>query len=146
MQRVSSNLTLFFKIFIPVFWAVFFGAFLIALFVEKEALFSTNTSNFRIGAVLFYLSGLAMYYFLFFNLKRVEFSEEHIYVTNYFKTVRYSWPSVDRISNTSFLTFTIATIELKEAGIFGKSMTFLASRKHYKQFMLDHPGVLGESI
>ena len=28
MQRLSTNLTLFFKFFIPVFWLVFFGALL----------------------------------------------------------------------------------------------------------------------
>lgn len=142
MQRVSSNLTLFFKLFIPVFWAVFFGAFLIALFIEKEELFSTNTSNFRIGAVFFYVSGLVTYYFLFFKIKRVEFSEEHLYVTNYFKTVRYSWPSIASINNTKFLIFTIVTLHLNKPGIFGKSMTFLASRRNYKKFMEEHPEIV----
>lgn len=141
MQRVSSNLTLFFKIFIPVLWTVFFGAMLIAIFVLKEELFEGNTLSFRIGAVVFYLSGLIMYYFLLFNLKRVEFSEEHAYVTNYFKTYRYPWDSIIKFEEISFLIFTITTIVLKEPGLFGKKMTFLASRKAYNKFMEEHPEV-----
>ncbi len=141
MQRVSSNLTLFFKIFIPVLWTVFFGAMLIAIFVMKEELFAGNTLSFRIGAVLFYVSGLIMYYFLLFNLKRVEFSEEHAYVTNYFKTYRYSWDSIVKFEETSFLTFTITTIVLKEPGLFGEKMTFLASRRLYNKFKQEHPEV-----
>lgn len=139
MQRVSTNLTLFLKVFIPVFWAIFFGAMLIALFVNKDFLGQLNTSSFRIGAVFFYLSGLATYYFLLFNLKRVEFSAEHAYATNYFKTYRYSWDSIQHLEESSFLFFTIVSIVLHEAGAFGKRITFIASKKGYRKFMTAQP-------
>lgn len=134
MQRVSSNLTLFFKIFIPVFWSVFFGAMLIAFFVNKTEFFF-NTANFRIGAIVFYLSGLIMYYFMLFRLKRVELDDEFAYVSNYFKTFRYPWRNIIEIQETSFIIFTICTMKLKEGGYFGEKIVFIASRNHYKKYM-----------
>ena len=134
MQRVSSNLTLFFKIFIPIFWSVFFGAMLLAFFMNKEE-FSFNTANFRIGAIVFYISGLVMYYLMLFRLKRVEFDAEFAYVSNYFKTFRYPWHNIIGIQETSFILFIICTMELKEGGHFGEKIVFIASRRHYREYM-----------
>ena len=139
MQRLSTNLTLFFKFFIPVFWLVFFGALLAAIFLYGEEMASGfSGTGFRIGASLFYFSGLALFYFTLFPLKRVEADAEFLYATNYFKTFRYNWDSVAAINDSTFLIFTLGTIILKDKGKFGKKIRFVASSRNYRQFWADH--------
>lgn len=140
MQRISTNLTLFFKFFIPVFWLVFFGAFLAAIFLYGEEMASGFASTgFRIGATAFYLSGLALFYFTLFPLKRLEAEKEFLYATNYFKTLRYSWDSVEQIKESKFLFFTLGTVSLKEKGLLGKNLRFIASNRNYRQFWEENP-------
>lgn len=140
MQRISSNATLFFKFFIPVFWLVFFGAFLLAVFIQGAAVTSLFAdTGFRVGAVLFYLSGIVLFYFTLFPLKRVEAATEWLYVTNYFKTYRYSWDSIQSVTDSNLLLFTAANITLKEKGEFGQKLPFIASKKLYRQFWKEHP-------
>ncbi len=142
MQRISTNLTLFFKFFIPVFWLVFFGAFLAAIFLYGEEMASGFAStNFRIGAVAFYLSGLILFYFTLFPLKRLEADAEFLYATNYFKTLRYSWASVEKIKESKFLFFTLGTVVLKEKGLLGKNLRFIASNRNYRQYWEENPEV-----
>ncbi|WP_020534734.1 hypothetical protein [Lewinella cohaerens] len=144
MQRISTNATIFFKFFIPVFWLVFFGAFLAAVFAYGAEMASGFASTgFRIGAVLFYFSGLALFYFTLFPLKRVEADNDFLYVTNYFKTFRYPWHNIESISDSTFLFFTIARVELKEKGNFGKKMSFMASRRLYQDFWKEHSELAG---
>lgn len=135
MQRLSTNSTLFFKFFIPIFWSVFFGAFLAAIFVYGEEMSSTfGSTKFRIGAVAFYLSGLVLFYFTLFPLKRVEGDGDFLYVTNYFKTLRYPWQDVECIRESAFLFYKVGTIVLKEKGRFGQKLPFITSKKFYEDF------------
>ena len=87
VQRISSNWTLFLKIFLPTFWFVFYGAIVIALFVASENQMAISMSM-KIGVLVFYLSGSLVLYYTFMDLKRVEYDKDFLYVTNYFKTVR----------------------------------------------------------
>lgn len=140
MQRLSTNLTLFFKFFIPVFWLVFFGAFLAAIFIYGDELASGFSSlSFRLGAVAFYLSGLVLFYFTLFPLKRLEADAEFLYITNYFKTLRYSWDSIEEIKESKFLFFTLGTVSLKEKGLLGQHHRFIASNRNYRQFWTEYP-------
>ena len=61
MHRISTNLTLFYKFFLPVFWIVFFGALTVAaLFYPFDYIGDMPAGNFRIGIVFFYLTGLLL--------------------------------------------------------------------------------------
>lgn len=139
MQRVSTNLTLFYKFFVPIFWIVFFGSMTVAAFLSEKAFFGEIPGlPFRIGIVFFFLSGLAMFYFTLMRLKRVEMSDEHLYVTDYFKHRRYPWQDIEKISESEFAIFKVVTIHLKARGTFGKKFTFLASRDRYAIFWREH--------
>lgn len=145
MQRISSNSTLFFKFFIPIFWLVFFGATVLAIFAYGEQLAGgLDQPLFKLGAVLFYLSGLALFYFTLFPLKRIELDADYAYVTNYFKTYRYPWHNVVGIRTSSFLFLTVARLELQEGGAFGQRIPFIASRRLLESFQEEHPGLLQE--
>ena len=142
MQRVSTNLTLFFKFFIPIFWIVFFGAFTLTVFVYRAEYYGDIPGrSFRIGTVLFFLSGVVMLYFTLMRLKRVEMDEYFVYVTNYFKNFRYPYHNIEKIEESKFLFLTNVTIYLKTPGNFGKSIRFIASNGRYRDFWKEHPEI-----
>ena len=90
MQRVSSNLTLLFKIFIPTAWIAFFTPMTIAfLIAERANLPFGGGTVVRIGFLVGFLLFLLLIYYLLLPLKRVELAQDGIYVSNYFKTYRY---------------------------------------------------------
>ncbi|PSR13759.1 MAG: hypothetical protein DA408_02625 [Bacteroidetes bacterium] len=140
MQRISTNLTLFFKFFVPVFWLVFFGALVLAVFISGDELAAgLSSTRFRLGALFFYFSGLALFYFLLFPLKRVEYDDDFLYATNYFKTFRYPWHNIEDLEDSSFFLFTVVTVVLKEEGHFGQRIRFVASSRLYQSFLETHP-------
>ena len=140
MERISSNMTLALKFFIPVFWAVFFGVVTIAsLAYQFDFVGDIPALTFRIVMVVFYLTGLGFLYWAFVRLKRVEISMEGVYVTNYFKHFRYPILDIDRIETNDFLLFKSKTMHLKAAGSLGQKITFVPSRSKYKKFFAAHP-------
>jgi hypothetical protein len=128
MERVSTNLTLFFKFFVPIFWIVFVGAFTIALqFTPLEYGSGLSPTAFRLLLVLFFATGVLVLSFTLLRLKRVEISSEMVYVTNYFKNVRYPYHNIENISISRFFILTFVRVKLKVPGSFGKSFFFIAS-------------------
>lgn len=140
MQRVSTNLTLFYKFFMPVFWIVFFGSMTVAAFAYDNAYYGEIPGlPFRIGLLIFFVTGVIMFMFTLMRLKRVEMSADHLYVTNYFKHLRYPYQDIEKITESEFLFFKSVTVHLKASGTFGKKFTFLASRDLYGEFWRQHP-------
>lgn len=142
MHRISTNLTLFLKIFIPTFWIVFFGAVTLAVFLtDYQYVGNIPRGTFQLIVLLFYLSGLAMFYFTLLDLKRVEMDNSFVYVTNYFKTYRYPYHNVERIEVSKFLFFSTANLYLIEPGNFGRRILFVPSLFRLRDFLDSHPGV-----
>jgi len=142
MYRVSTNATLFFKFFIPVLWIVFFGAFTItALSLRYSYVAGIPAATFRIAVVIFYLGGIAFLYWAFLRLKRVEMDTHFVYVTNYFKTARYPYHSIDRMVYNDYLIGRSATFTLRKPGQFGSKITFVPSRSNLRQFLDEHPKI-----
>lgn len=128
MERVSTNLTLFFKFFIPIFWIVFVGAFTVALqFTPMGYVSGISPTTFRLLLILFFAVGVVVLSFTLLRLKRVEISPDFVYVTNYFKNVRYPYHNIENISISRFFILTFVKIQLKVPGSFGKSFFFIAS-------------------
>jgi len=142
MQRVSSNLTLFYKFFIPVFWTVFFGAVTLAVIFSDYAYVGTiPRSTFQIMVVTFFLSGIVMFAFTLLRLKRVEMSPDFIYVTNYFKNYRYPYHNIEKLEISSFFLFHTASLYLRQPGSFGRKVTFVASYYRLRDFLDNHPDI-----
>lgn len=140
MQRVSSNATLFFKFFVPTFWIVFFGAFTAAVWNSKGEYFGNfPLGPFRIGVLLFFITGIITLAYTIMRLKRVEFSAEYVYVTDYFKSVRYPWRDVAGLHESDFLFLSLGTLTLKAKGMFGDKIVFLVSRQLIHDFWENHP-------
>lgn len=75
------------------------------------------------------------------QLYRVEYDTGGIYVTNYFKTVRYDWDSIDRIKTIHLGLFKINSIHLKDKGRFGRKIKYLVARTRFNTLMNDLPAV-----
>ena len=144
MHRISSNLTLFFRIFIPVFWTTFYGLFTIVMFLADQSTIQLFQSDLlKYSNLLFYFSSLLIIYLTIFQLKRVELSQESVYVTNYLKTVRYSFDSIESIGFRNYYFFKLGFIVLKEKGTFGKKIVFLLKKKYLEDFIQEHPEPFG---
>jgi ABC-type microcin C transport system permease subunit YejB len=142
MQQVSSNLTLFLRLFLPSFWVVFFGSLTVAIFLIEASYFGNIPAFlFRIGLLVFFLLGVVVIYFTLFQLKRVEMGGEFVFATNYFKNYRYPWHNVEALRIRDTGLFTIGTVVLKTPGSFGKKIRFLMSRKRFENYLRQHPEI-----
>lgn len=140
MQRVSSNLTLALKIFLPTVWVTFFGLFTIAiLFAENANLPFGGGTLIRLSFLVGFLLFLFLMYVSVLRLKRVEFGDDGIYVSNYFKTYRYKYIDIESIKESDYLILKVAVIKLKEKGQLGLKLPFIISGVHYDDFIKNHP-------
>ncbi len=135
MNRLSSSITLILKLFFPIFWIVFFGSFTMAfvLYDGYNQMFSSTI--FKIGVVLFFLTGIGLLYISFWQLRRVEVDDSFFYVTDYFKTIRIPFSFVSKISENNWLLFSTLTIKLNQKGHFGKKIHFIQSKKNVDNFL-----------
>ncbi len=136
-QRISSNATLALNIFFPVFWIVFFGSLTVALFLSP----GLATGPLKWAMLAIFLSGVVILYFTLLKLKRVELDETHVYVSNYFKTYRYTYASVESLGISEFLFLSVGILRLRQAGRFGRRITFVMSRAMYDDFVQLHPEI-----
>lgn len=140
--NVSSNSTVFLKYFLPTIWTVFFGTlFVVILFAGHVRVGTMDSTVFKLVYAASFFSIIALMYFTIFKLKRVEFDKEFVYVTNYIKIYRYPFNSVESIKKFHYGWWLIYRIELKQAGFFGKRITFLANKKRLVDFFKEHPKV-----
>ena len=140
--NVSSTSTVFLKYFLPTIWTVFFGTlFVVILFAGHVRVGTMDSTVFKLIYGFCFLSIIALMYFTIFKLRRVELDEEFVYVTNYIKTYRYPFNSIESIKKFHYGWWLIYRIELKEAGFFGKRITFLAKKKRLVTFLKDNPQV-----
>lgn len=137
-KRVSSSLTLFFALFVPVFWIVFFGAFTVAVFIYSDEMAVFNSIYFRVGMLVFFLSGVVFLYFTLLRLKRVEVDQDFVYATNFLKTYRYPYHNISRVSETNLILFRLCTIYLVQKGSFGKKIHFLESRYKFEKALEEY--------
>ena len=138
--HVSTSASLFLKLVFPTVWMVFFTTLLIgSLFSDYDFFGPFPARTFQLGLALFILIGVSILYWMVLRLKRVDMDKESFYVTNYFKSYRYTYDSLENIKERDYAVILVVDLFLKEPGSFGKKMTFVASRNRYKAFVEKHP-------
>ncbi len=143
LRRISSSATLGLKLFFPTFWIVFFGSLVIAFLIAGSGKAPIlGEPLFKLGAVGFFAMGLLLLYFTVMRLKRVELDHEFIYVTNFFKSYRYPFHQVEKLTQGDYSLFKTGHIYLKTSGSFGRKITFLQSRQKFEDFMKSHPELI----
>lgn len=144
MHRLSSNATLFLKIFLPVFWTTIMFGLTLVVWLEKASKFGgLDMTSLRWTFLFTLVVGVVSFLVLTWPLKRVETDGEKVYVSNYFRTAFYHWErDVEAVHEFRFLFFRVAVIELNGIGSFGRKLRFLPSKKLLKAFKERHPGVI----
>jgi len=142
MQRVSTSATLLLKFFIPTFWTVFVGFITLGSFlVEFDFMGRVPANYIQFSFLSIYVLVLFIMYRTVLRLKRIEMDQDFVYATNYFKNFRYSYDSIESVSEQDYLLFKTLSFHLKEAGTFGKKISCIQSQKLYKDFILNNPKV-----
>ncbi len=142
MQRVSSQLTLFLRIFIPTVWITSIAsiAFLLSWSIRGKAGLLGNPFIW-IGLLLILSSGIVVIWFLLWRLYRVDMDSRYVYISNYFRTFKYPFSDVAFIRDSHIGSGRIYCICLKSKGSFGKNIYFLASQVLWQDFVDQHPGL-----
>jgi len=136
MHRISSNLTLVLKVFIPTFWTVLFGAFTLAfLFGHGEGPHFLKSLGFRLAWLGVYMFIVFLFFVTIWKLKRVELDDLFVYVTDYFKTARYPFHNIVSIQSYKYPFFYLGKIELASPGIFGRNIYFIQSRESFLRIL-----------
>lgn len=143
MQVVSSPWTLTLKLLLPMFWFTFFGGLtLVLLFSDlgsiKEPLTPTSV---RLIMVSFVISTAGLYYLVFSRIKWVAMDEQHLYVSNFFKSFQYTYDSIAKVEETKILLWQKVTLHFHQPTQFGSSIVFFGSYYWY-YFLKQHPEIL----
>ena len=142
MTRVSSGWTLVLKIFLPVFYIVFMLTWTVATIKagdEVSPLF--ESSIYKIVMIALFLSGMLILRLTIWRLKRMDIAAPHIYITDYFKTFRYTVDSIDTMDSFSIGWFRFLRIDLKEKGSLGKRFIILLEKKLWDAYLTTHPEI-----
>lgn len=139
MLRVSSGWTLLLKIFVPVFYSVFMLTWMIATIRAGDEVSPVfETWIYKIGIVVVFSITLLILRLTVWRLYRMDVSTDHIYITNYFKTFRYSLDSIESIHPESILWFHFLKIKLKEKGSMGDAFTVLIEANVWEQWIMSN--------
>ncbi len=143
MKHVSSSATLFLKYAFPVVCAVFFGSMTLAFWFTDNvnAVADVPILTFRLILTGTFLTLMLLLYFTVMKIKRVEMDSHFMYVTNYFKNVRYPYHQIESIEKRNYFIFKTIRVHLKQAASFGKTITFVSSRNRLTNFLKEHPEV-----
>jgi hypothetical protein len=68
------------------------------------------------------------------RLKRVDGNDTHVFVTNYWITVRYPWTDIAQVTSTRRFGSRIVHLGLRAPGRFGQTISFLPGR-HFDHWM-----------
>jgi|GEM_PF-1802153 len=127
---LSSNYTLFWRVFFPIFSTVFLFGLMVAFYLteENDMLFPLVPVLWaRIGIVVVMLLWMFLLYRTLWRLKRVDADTQHVYVTNYWHTVRYPWTDVNHLELKNRVGRHVWQIVLKAPGRFGQTIYFFPS-------------------
>ncbi|MGB0863915.1 MAG: hypothetical protein ACPG19_15270 [Saprospiraceae bacterium] len=138
--NVSSSSTVFLKYFLPTIWIVFFGTLMIVfLFADQFRAGTLSPMTFKVIYTTSFFLIVATMYFTIFKLKRVEFDEQFVYITNYIKIFRYPYENVEKITHAKYGIWLVMRVHLIKGGFFGKKSTFLGSKKKLAAFIEAQP-------
>lgn len=142
MIRLSSGWTLVLRLFIPVFYLVFMGALTLATIIQGSEVSPVfDTWIYRVTMISLLLIGILMIRFTVWRLLRLDASSTHLFITDFFKTFRYSLESIDSIQPFKILFWKFIKIRLKEKGSFGQGLYILLEGNLWNQYIDAHPEV-----
>ena len=138
--NVSSNITLFFAVFIPTLWIAFFSIIALAFTLSDVIRFpGFSPTAIKVAFWVFLLLGILFFRFTLMKLKRVEMDSDYLYASNYFKTLRYTYDSVEKVKPIDLGVLTLMKVVLWKKGKWGKNIFFVASRPRLLSAIQQYP-------
>jgi len=118
-------------------WSVFFGLFTLAIFVvDVNDLPFLTSPLFKFPFLASYILFFLIFYFTFFQLRRVELgTEDSYYVSNYFKHFRFVYEDIQDVRMTKIIFFKVYTIRMIAKSTLGKKIRFLADESSIASFL-----------
>lgn len=142
-ECLSSNATLFWRVFVPIFVTVFLtGLLLTFLLIPGEDLYLPFPILWgRVFILVLWLGWLFWVRSTLWRLKRVDANATHFFVTNYWVTVRYPWVDVEKTEEKRRLGRRIVQLWLRAPGRFGQKISFLPGDR-FEEWKKENAGTL----
>lgn len=137
---LSSNKTLFWRIFVPIFGTVMLGVLTLAyVFTTDDQVYTPLMPTLWGKVVALLLLGFWLYFVwrALWRLHRVDADDTHLYITNYWTTVRYPWTDVTTLEEKRRLGQRVVLIHLRAPGRFGQKIAFLPGSV-YDEWIREH--------
>jgi hypothetical protein len=134
MFRLSSNTTIFWKLFFPTFYISFFGLLLLVSYRADPADIPLLSNIYvKSTMTIIYIAFITLMWFTIMNLKRVEEDQDYIYVTNYYNTYRYLKTDIQSIATKDYSIFKVTTLTMKDITKMGKKIRFIGDYNESKK-------------
>ena len=135
-ECLSSTTTLFWRVFVPIFGTVFLSGFTLALMlISAENLYlSFPIIWVRVVALILLFAWFFLVKQTIWRLKRVDANLSHLYVTNYWQTVRYPWSDITEIEETRRMGRRLVHFHLAAPGRFGQVIS-MQPASHFDEVM-----------
>lgn len=143
MQVVSSPWTLTLKLLLPMFWFTFFGGLTIVLLFSDLEVLKEPLTPFTARAIMvsFLISTAGLYYLLFSKIKWVAMDEQYLYVSNFAKSLQYTYDSIAKVEETKVFLWQKVTIHFYQPTQFGTAIVFIGSY-YWHYYLKQHPEIL----
>ncbi|MDX1684515.1 MAG: hypothetical protein R3275_04715 [Saprospiraceae bacterium] len=138
MIKLSSSITIFLKLFFPLFWLIFFGSLTLAIWISTPAGLDYTRPYFKWLWTLIFLAWTAVLYFTVFKIKRVEGGHEGLHVSNYFKHIFIPLTDIRSFEETSFGPFLLVKVHFMRPTLFGRRIFFIASKARFSIFVREN--------
>ena len=141
-ECLSTNSTLYWRVFVPIFGTVFLGGLLLSfvLIPEEDLYLPFPLLWGQLFLLVLWLGWLFLVRSTLWRLKRVDASTTHFFVTNYWTTVRYPWGDLEKTEEKRRLGKRIINLHLRAPGRFGQIISFLPDNR-FEEWKKENPGI-----
>lgn len=142
-ECLSSNATLFWRVFVPIFGTVFLSGLLLTfLLIPEEELYLPFSALWgRLTVFALWLGWLWWVRRTLWRLRRVDAGATHFFVTNYWTTVRYRWEDLEKIEEQQRMGRRVVRFCLRSPGRFGQKISFLPGSR-FDEWKQENAGTL----
>jgi hypothetical protein len=130
-KLISSNSTLFYRLFMPMFGSAVLCALVIACWADADGGLMSDILPPNVGNGIFtllFIGWLLLVWRKMWTLRRVEMDDEHLYVSDYWHTAKYGIEDIETVKERKTLWLPMATIHLRGKGRFGRDIRFVKGR------------------
>jgi hypothetical protein len=143
LRTISSKLTFWTKIVLPLLWSSIFGlvtlGFWLGLMRGKNNELPPEAMKYIFSAV--WIVGTTVFLWLCSGLKRVRIDDKYLYVSNYLREIQIAFADIKEITENRWLNIHPVTIHLKNNSEFGNKIKFMPTSRFTFWVWSSHPVV-----